>query len=90
MGFVPVAPQAVHMVVPMRFTAFNPSFLRVLDATDDVGDLVERGFVLAHEALGLVHGMNNGGVVTAAKETSNGWIAELGHVSEDIHGDLAC
>ena len=67
MGFVPVAPQAVHMVVPTRFTAFNPSLLRVLDATDDVGDLVERGFVLAHEALGLVHGMDDGGVIATTE-----------------------
>ena len=29
-GFVPVASQAVHMVVPMRFTAFNPSYYEFL------------------------------------------------------------
>jgi hypothetical protein len=33
--------------------------------------------------------VDDGGVIAAAEETGNGWIAQLGHVAEDVHGDLA-
>lgn len=81
---VPHCPQGAHSVVPTRFTG-----LRVLDPADDVGDLVECALVFAHQSLSLLNGVNHRGVVAAAKETGNRGIAQLSHVSEDIHGDLA-
>jgi len=69
----------------------QPTFrlLRVLDPADDAGDLVERFFVFTHEALGLVDGVDHGGVVAATEEARDGWVTQLGHVAEHVHGDLA-
>ncbi len=63
--------------------------LRVLDTADDAGDLVECFLVFTHEALGLVDGVDHGGVVAATKEARDGWVAQLGHVAEHVHSDLA-
>lgn len=77
------------MSSPRNAQAAMASESGILDPRGDLGDEIKGGLVLAHEALGLVDSVNDGGVVAAAEETGNGRVAELGHVPEDVHRDLA-
>ena len=61
----------------------------LLQLGDEVGDLIEHLLALTHEALGLVDGVNDRGVVATTEQTGNRWVAELRHVTEDVHGDLS-
>jgi len=62
--------------------------VRLLQFGDEVGDLIEHLLALAHETLGLVDRVNDRGVVASTEETGYGRVAQLGHVAEDVHGDL--
>src|SRR5437660_3133518 len=61
----------------------------VAEAEGEGGHLLEDGTALLHETGDLVDGVDDGGVVAPTELTADGGVAEVGHLAEHVHADLA-